>query len=61
MCAHAFFGTEYLLFGTDLPYGTELGDKFVRNTISAIERMDITDSEKKSIFEDNAKSLLKLG
>lgn len=61
MCAHAFFGTEYLLFGTDLPYGTELGDKFVRDTIGAIERMDITDSEKKSIFEDNAKSLLKLG
>lgn len=60
MCAHAFFGVDRLLFGTDLPYGTELGDKFVRDTIDAIERMDIPDSEKQNMFEGNAKSLLGL-
>lgn len=60
MCAYAFFGAEHLLFGTDVPYDAELGDKYTRDTINAIQRMDIAESEKKKIFEDNAKLLLNL-
>lgn len=60
MCAYAFFGAEHLLFGTDMPYGTEQGSKYIRDTIQAIEQMGIPDSEKKKIFGDNAKSLLNL-
>jgi aminocarboxymuconate-semialdehyde decarboxylase len=61
MCAYAFFGTERLLFGTDFPYDVELGDKYTRETIAAINSMDIPDIDKKKIFAENAKMLLHLG
>jgi len=60
MCAYAFFGADHLLFGTDMPYDAEQGDQFTRETIRAIEQMEITDSEKKKIFEDNAMEILGL-
>lgn len=58
MCGYAFFGAEHLLFGTDMPYDKELGDRCTRQTIESIERMDIHDSEKRKIFEDNVRKLL---
>ena len=60
MCAYAFFGPEHILFGTDFPYDAEFGNKYIRETIRSIEKMSIPDSEKQMIFEQNAKSLLKL-
>jgi len=59
-CAYEFFGAERLLFGTDTPHDNQLGDGLIRETINSIERMDISDSDKKKIFEDNARSLLRL-
>jgi predicted TIM-barrel fold metal-dependent hydrolase len=60
MCCHTFFGAEHMLFGTDMPYDSEFGFRYVRQTIQAIEEMDISDAEKKLIFEDNARRLLRL-
>jgi predicted TIM-barrel fold metal-dependent hydrolase len=60
MCAYAFFGAEHLLFGTDMPYDSQLGNVVLRKTIDSIEQMTITDSEKRMIFEDNARRLLRL-
>lgn len=60
MCAHAFFGAEHLLFGTDMPFDCRLGDRYTRQTINSIEQMEISGLEKKQIFEDNARSLLRL-
>lgn len=60
MCAHAFCGAEQMLFGTDMPYDSQFGERYTRQTIQAIEQMDISDSDKKRIFEDNAKELLRL-
>lgn len=60
MCAHAFFGADHLLFGSDMPFDCEYGDRFTRQTINAVEQMDVSDAEKKKIFEDNARSLLRL-
>jgi predicted TIM-barrel fold metal-dependent hydrolase len=60
MCAHAFFGTEHLLFGTDMPYGPGIGEEFTRVTIDAIEGMSISAVDKQKIFEGNAKALLRL-
>jgi len=60
MCGYNFFGSEHLLFGTDMPYDNENGIRFIRETIRSIEKMDISDSEKKNIFEDNARKLLSL-
>ncbi len=60
MLARSFFGTDHLLFGTDFPFAGHDGERVVRQTIDAIERMDIGDIEKKMIFEDNARKLIRL-
>jgi len=61
MCGFTFFGADHLLFGVDFPLGdTEHGDRNYRQTINAIEQMDITEAERKKIYEDNARSLMRL-
>jgi predicted TIM-barrel fold metal-dependent hydrolase len=60
MCAYAFCGAERLLFATDFPYDSQLGERYTRQTIQSIERMDISELEKKKIFEDNARKLFRL-
>jgi predicted TIM-barrel fold metal-dependent hydrolase len=60
MCAYSFFGAEHLLFGTDMPYDNERGYRLTRETIHSIEEMDISDFDKRKIFEDNARKLLLL-
>jgi predicted TIM-barrel fold metal-dependent hydrolase len=60
MCAYDFFGPDHILFGTDMPFDNELGSRLVRQTIGSIEQMDLADSVKKKIFEDNARQLLGL-
>jgi len=58
MCGHAFFGADRLLFGTDMPYDSEHGARNVGRIAEAVEAMAISDTEKKMIFEGNAKRLL---
>lgn len=60
MCALAFCGADHLLFGTDFPYDSQFGERYTRQTIEAIEQMNIDKLEKKKIFEDNARTLLRL-
>jgi predicted TIM-barrel fold metal-dependent hydrolase len=61
MCAYAFFGADRLLFGADMPRGDpQFGERSYRQTIDAIEQMDISDSDKKKIFADNTRRLLRL-
>jgi len=61
MLAYHFWGADHLVFGADMPLGDyDLGVRSYRQTISAIEAMEITDDEKKQIFADNARSLLRI-
>ena len=60
MCSYQFFGAEHILLGTDMPFDAEIGIRSIRETIEAVEKMEITDIEKKQIFEDNARKLLRL-
>ena len=60
MCGCAFFGADHLLFGTDFSHDNQLGDRYTRQTINAIEQMAISDGDKKKILEDNARNLLRL-
>lgn len=58
-----FFGTAHVLFGTDAPLDGDRGSEGrgqTENTISSIQRLDILDSEKQMIFQDNALKLLKM-
>jgi aminocarboxymuconate-semialdehyde decarboxylase len=59
-CGYEFFGPEHILFGTDMPYDDEQGFRFVRQAVEGIEQMEIPESDKKKIFEDNARHLLRL-
>jgi aminocarboxymuconate-semialdehyde decarboxylase len=60
MCAHDFFGTERLLFGTDSPFDFELGELSIRDTLRSVEEMAIPESDREAIFEGNARRLLRL-
>jgi aminocarboxymuconate-semialdehyde decarboxylase len=60
MCGYALLGAKHLLFGTDMPFDSQFGLRYTRETIESIERMDISDTEKKMIFEDNARRLFRL-
>jgi predicted TIM-barrel fold metal-dependent hydrolase len=57
-CALEFFGEDHLLFATDMPYGAEGGELFVRETILAVEEHpDVADA----LFFENAERILQIG
>ncbi|MFC1971711.1 amidohydrolase family protein [Chloroflexota bacterium] len=60
MCAYNFFGADHLLFGIDMPFDIQIGEYGMRNTIEAIEGMDVPEGDKKKIFEDNARKIMRL-
>ena len=60
MCAHSILGADHILFGTDMPYDNQIGYRHVRETIISVMRMNIPEYEKKMIFEDNAKRIMRL-
>jgi len=61
MCARGFYGADHLLFAADMPLGDrEFGIRSYRQTIDAIEAMDITADERRTIFADNVRKLLRL-
>lgn len=59
-CGHAYFGAERIVFATDMPYGKEQGESFMREAIKDVMKMAIPESEKKLIFEGNARRILHL-
>ena len=50
-----FFGTDHVLFGTDMPLG---GPTVVADTIADIEALGLPDAEADAIFAGNARRLL---
>ena len=60
MCALEFFGEDHMVFGTDAPYDSRMGEKVYRETIAAVEAMDISDATREKIFEGNARRLFRL-
>jgi aminocarboxymuconate-semialdehyde decarboxylase len=60
MCAYDFFGGDHVLFATDAPYDNQLGERVYRETIAAVQAMDIDDVTRRKIFEGNARRLFRL-
>jgi len=61
MCAYDLCGADHIVFGADMPLGDYyFGFRSYRQTIDAIEAMQITPEEKRKIFVDNALSLLRI-
>jgi predicted TIM-barrel fold metal-dependent hydrolase len=59
-CGHAFFGTAQCLFASDAPFDAEQGRSLLRNSIAAVDALEISAVEKEAIFAGNARRLLKL-
>jgi predicted TIM-barrel fold metal-dependent hydrolase len=59
-CGHAFFGTSHCVFATDAPFDAEQGRMLIRETIKAVDALEIPKAEKDQIFYGNARRLLKL-
>ncbi|MFB3885985.1 MAG: amidohydrolase family protein [Thermodesulfobacteriota bacterium] len=60
ICGLKFFGADRVLFGSDMPFDPEKGSAYIRWTIEIIDSLKIKKSERKAIYEGNAKRLLKL-
>ncbi len=59
-CGLEFFGVDHVLFGTDMPFDPEGGPGFVRDTIKAVDAIDVSEEDRRQIFEGNAKRMLRL-
>jgi len=60
VCGLKFFGAQRVLFGSDMPFDPERGTAYIRWTIEIIDSLDIALSERKAIYEGNARRLLKM-
>lgn len=62
MCGYDFFGSEHMLFGTDMPEGSysEPGVVGLKLAVKGIDCMPISDLDKKKIYEGNAQRILRL-
>lgn len=61
MCALDFFGEDQMLFGTDAPYDSRMGERVYSETIAAVRAMDVSEETREKIFEGNARELFRLG
>ena len=59
-CGHAFFRTAHCLFATDAPFCSEHGRGLIRNTIAAVNALEIPAAEREQIFSGNARKLMRL-
>lgn len=59
-CGRQFFGTDRLLFASDSPFDPEQGPGYIRDTLAAIRKLDLTDAEREAILAGNARRLFKL-
>jgi aminocarboxymuconate-semialdehyde decarboxylase len=55
-----FFGEDRVLFASDAPFDPEGGPMYIRETIRLIDEMDITETQRAKLYQDNAVQLLGL-
>jgi aminocarboxymuconate-semialdehyde decarboxylase len=57
-CGLAFFGANQVVFASDFPFDPEKGTFNIRETIRDIDGLDISDADRRKIYEGNARRLL---
>jgi uncharacterized protein len=60
-CVKDFFGTGRMVLGTNYPYGPEEGCVLVKNSLKAIDGLDLDTMDKEKILGGNAAEILGLG
>lgn len=59
-CGLEFFGCEHTLFGTDCPFDPEGGPLFIRDIIKTLDGLGLDESDRRKIYNENARRLLRL-
>jgi len=59
-CVKDFFGPDRMVLGTNYPYGPEEGCLFIKNSLKAIDALELSGTEKTKILGGNAASILGL-
>lgn len=57
VCGLSFFGTEQVVFASDAPFDPEGGPMYIRETIKVIDGLDISDADRRKIYQTNAERL----
>lgn len=53
-CAIDFFGVDNIVFASDAPFDPEQGPLYIRETIKILDNLDISETDRKKIYQDNA-------
>src|SRR6266508_582055 len=56
-CGVAFFGTDQVVFASDAPFDPEGGPLYIRETLKIIDGLDVSDGERRQIYQGNAERL----
>jgi uncharacterized protein len=59
-CGLTFFGVDQVVFASDFPFDPEKGTFNIRETIKDVDHLPISEAERRTIYEGNARRLLKL-
>jgi aminocarboxymuconate-semialdehyde decarboxylase len=59
-CGYAFFGPDRLIYGSDYPFGTEIGEDYIRENLAGVRTLKISKKNMDKILGGNAKKLLKI-
>ncbi len=60
-CVLDFFGPERLVLGTNYPYGPEEGRVLIKNSLAAIDGLNLSKNDKENVLGGNAAEILGLG
>ena len=59
-CGMNFYGSDHMMYGTDMPFDPEDGSGYIRMAIENINDMTISNEDKQKLFWKNAARILKL-
>jgi aminocarboxymuconate-semialdehyde decarboxylase len=60
-CVFDFFGPDRMVLGTNYPYGPEEGCLLVKNSLKAIDGLELNEVDRQKILGRNAERILGLG
>jgi predicted TIM-barrel fold metal-dependent hydrolase len=57
VCGLDFFGADQVMFASDAPFDPEGGSMYIRETIKVIDSLDVSDTDRRKIYQGNAERL----